>query len=67
MNFFQRILHRTPNKDKFVGKISTIIGVISTAVISTDYVKDDNAIFVLSIISIVFGGKAIYHAQKILK
>lgn len=64
MNFLERILSRTPKQHKLVGKWCTFIGFVSASILSTGYVQNEFAIFVLTVISLVFGGKALYHAQK---
>jgi hypothetical protein len=64
MNIFGRILSRTPKKDKYIGKWCTFLGVLSGTILSTGFVQNETIVFVLSVVSITLGGKALYHAQK---
>ena len=67
MNIFGRIFSRTPKQDKFVGKWCTFLGVLSATILSTGYVTNEFLVFALTVMSIMFGGKALYHAQKTIK
>lgn len=64
MNIFSRIISRTPKKDKVVGKWCTFLGVLSGTILSTGFVQNETIVFVLTIVSITLGSKALYHAQK---
>ena len=67
MNIFGRIFSRTPKQDKYIGKWCTGLGVLSATILSTGYVTDEFLVFSLTVLSIMFGGKALYHAQKTTK
>ena len=64
MGMIERILEKTPRKDKRRGKIATVIGTACGAVLATGLVLNPIGIIALTIGAVVFGGKAVYHAQK---
>ena len=57
MKLIERIKKRTPRKDRINGQIATTIGLIANPI----------GILCLTVGTIVFGGKALYHAQKVVK
>jgi len=67
MNIYKRIKAKTPVKDKFKGKILTVLSAISLTIVASGIIKDESLLLIFNIISILCGGKAFYHAQKVLK
>ena len=67
MNVYKRIKGKTPPNDKFKGKILTVLSAICLAITASGIIKDDSVLLVLEIITILCGGKAFYHAQRVLK
>ncbi len=62
-----RIKKRTPRKDRIKGQIATTIGSICGAVLATGLIVNPIGILCLTVGTIIFGGKALYHAQKVVK
>jgi hypothetical protein len=67
MNMIERIKKRTPRKDRIKGQIATTIGSICGAVLATGLIVNPIGILCLTVGTIIFGGKALYHAQKVVK
>jgi len=67
MNILERIKEVTPQKDKRKGKIATAIGVACGAVLATGLVVNPIGIIALTVGAAIFGGKALFHAQKVVK
>lgn len=67
MNIIDRIRKKTPAKDKFHGQVSTAIGVVCVTLLSLEIFDNKYAIAALTIGAVLFGGKSIYHAQKVKK
>lgn len=67
MNIIQRIKEKTPPKDRAVRDVAGTIGAVCGAVLATGIVVSPIGITLLTIGAVVFGGKAVYHAQKVLK
>jgi len=67
MNMIERIKKRTPRKDRIKGQIATTIGSICGAVLATGLIVNPVGILCLTVGTIIFGGKALYHAQKVVK
>lgn len=63
----ERIKKRTPRKDRIKGQIATTIGSICGAVLATGLIVNPIGILCLTVGTIIFGGKALYHAQKVVK
>jgi hypothetical protein len=63
----ERIKKRTPRKDRIKGQIATTIGSICGAVLATGLIVNPVGILCLTVGTIIFGGKALYHAQKVVK
>lgn len=61
----KRISEPTPYLDKVKGKVSTVIGVLYVALISSGVIENEMINIVLYMCVIICGGKAVYHAQKI--
>lgn len=67
MNLYKRIKGKTPPKDKFKGKILTVLSAICLAITTSGLIQDESLLLILEITTILCGGKAFYHAQKVLK
>jgi len=65
--FFKRVGSETPPRDKNHGKISTVIGTTCATVLALGLVANPIGMIALAVGATVFGGKAIFHAQKVLK
>jgi len=64
MNIIERIKSKTPVHHKRAGINSTMLGSVCAGVLATGLVTNPIGIVALTIGSIVFGGKALFHAQK---
>jgi hypothetical protein len=67
MRLIDRIRKRTPIKDRRRGRIATTIGTVCAAVLATGLVANPIGIVCLTVGAVVFGGKALFHAQKTVK
>jgi hypothetical protein len=67
MNFLKKILAPTPRQHRINGQISTAISGACTAVLSLGHIKTEEFIIALTFCAVLFGGKAVFHAQKTLK
>jgi hypothetical protein len=67
MNLIDRIKRKTPARDKLHGKISTVVGVVCVTLLSLETFEDKTVVALLTVGAVLFGGKSIYHAQKIKK
>ena len=67
MKLIERIKKRTPRKDRINGQIATTIGTVCGAILATGLIANPIGILCLTVGTIVFGGKALYHAQKVVK
>jgi hypothetical protein len=64
MKIVDRIKARTPMSHKRKGKIATAIGIACATILTLGVVTAPIGIAILSVGAAVFGGKAVYHAQK---
>lgn len=68
MNFFERLRAKTPKRDKQIGRFVTVLGTgcATTLAVATaiGFVFPPTAFVLLTIGSVVLGGKALYHGQK---
>lgn len=64
MKIVDRIKARTPMSDKRKGKTATAIGIACATILTLGVVTAPIGIAILSVGAAVFGGKAVYHAQK---
>ena len=67
MNLFERLKSRTPLSDRKKGKIATAIGVACATILTLGVVTAPIGIALLTVGAAVFGGKALFHAQKTIK
>ncbi|CAB4128024.1 hypothetical protein UFOVP104_11 [uncultured Caudovirales phage] len=67
MNIIERIKSKTPRKHKINGQISGVLGTVCATTLATGLVTNPIGIIALTVGSVIFGGKAVYHAQKVQK
>lgn len=68
MKIFRRIGEKTPKKNKIVGQITTFLGVASVVIAESGLVDNRPMLKLgLEILSVKFGGIALYNAQKVEK
>ncbi len=67
MKLIERIKSRTPRKDRINGQIATTIGTVCGAILATGLIINPIGIVCLTVGTIIFGGKALFHAQKTIK
>lgn len=67
MNIVDRIKAKTPRKHKLNGQVSTVIGTVCASVLATGLVVNPIGVITLTVGSVLFGGKALYHASKVQK
>lgn len=67
MNILKRILAPTPRQHRINGQISTAISGACTSVLSLGLIETKEFIIAFTFIAVLFGGKAVFHAQKTLK
>ena len=67
MKLIERIKSRTPLSDRKKGKIATAIGIACATILTLGVVTAPLGIALLSVGAAVFGGKALFHAQKTIK
>lgn len=67
MKIFDRIKAKTPRKDKKIGQNMTLISTVCGAVLATGLIVSPIGILGLVIVGTFCGGKALYHAQKVLR
>lgn len=67
MTFLERLKAKTPDKHKNAGQVSTVLATVSGAILSTGLVTNPIGIACLTIVTTLFGGKALYHGQKVEK
>jgi hypothetical protein len=67
MNVYKRIKGKTPPKDKIKGQFMTVLSAICLVLSASGLVKNEYINLGFEIITILCGGKAFYHAQKVLK
>ena len=68
MNIYQRIKQKTPKIHKTLGRISTMLSGLATTLLFGGYVDEYPKIkIVCVIVAFLFGGQALFHAQKVEK
>jgi hypothetical protein len=67
MKLISRIKSVTPPRDKQKRDLLGTLGVICGAILATGVVLNPIGIAALTVAAIAFGGKSVYHAQKVLK
>jgi hypothetical protein len=65
MTFLERLKAKTPEKHKGAGQVATTLATISGAILATGIVINPIGIACLTIVTALFGGKALYHGQKV--
>lgn len=64
MKLIERIKSRTPLSDRKKDKIATAIGIACATILTLGVVTAPLGITLLTVGAAVFGGKALFHAQK---
>ncbi len=64
IKLLNKIIKETPLKDKVDGIFCTNVGVACGAVLATGLIVNPVGIVLLTIGAVLFGGKALFHAQK---
>jgi len=71
MKFLDKLRAKTPDRDKKIGKLATALGTgcATTLAVGTaiGFAFPPTALLLLTIGSIILGGKALYHGQKVEK
>lgn len=68
MNMIQRIKAKTPKTHKILGRIATVLSGLATTLLFGGYVDEYPKVKILCVIvAFLFGGQALFHAQKIEK
>ena len=67
MNLYRRIKGKTPPKDKIRGKLMTVLSAVCLVVTASGVVENEYLKIAIDIVMVLSGGKAFYHAQKVLK
>jgi len=64
MRIIRKIRAKTPQRDKAIGKISTVIGTTCATILALGLVVNPVGLVALTVGSVIFGGKALFHATK---
>jgi uncharacterized protein YcfJ len=65
MGLLDRFEAPTPKKNKRIGRIFTAIGVIAGTILSAGVVTAPLGITILTVVTAVSGGVAVFHGQKV--
>jgi len=66
MNFLERIKAKTPEKNKKITQVVTILGAVSLAIAESGVVDNRPMIKIgLEVLSVKLGAIAVYNAQKV--
>lgn len=65
MNIVERFEAPTPKKNKRIGRIFTAIGVIAGTILSAGVVTAPLGVTILTIVTAVSGGVAVFNGQKV--
>ena len=65
MGLMDRFEAPTPKKNKRIGRIFTAIGVIAGTILTAGVVTSPLGITILTVVSAVSGGIAVYNGQKV--
>lgn len=63
--FFKRLRAKTPDNNKKVGKIASVIALIAGGILTAGVVTAPLGITILTVVSTVSGGVALYNGQKV--
>ncbi len=67
MGLLERLEAPTPKKNKRIGRIFTAIGVIAGTILSAGVVTAPLGITILTVVTAVSGGIAVFNGQKVEK
>lgn len=67
MDLMERFEAPTPKKNKRIGRIFTAIGVIAGTILSAGVVTAPLGVTILTIVTAVSGGVAVFNGQKVEK
>lgn len=67
MDLLERLEAPTPKKNKRIGRIFTAIGVIAGTILSAGVVTAPLGITILTVVTAVSGGIAVFNGQKVEK
>jgi hypothetical protein len=65
MDLMERLEAPTPKKNKRIGRIFTAIGVITGTILSAGVVTAPLGVTILTIVTAVSGGVAVFNGQKV--
>jgi NADH:ubiquinone oxidoreductase subunit F (NADH-binding) len=65
MGLMERLEAPTPKKNKRIGRIFTAIGVIAGTILSAGVVTAPLGVTILTIVTAVSGGVAVFNGQKV--
>jgi hypothetical protein len=65
MDLLERLEAPTPKKNKRIGRIFTAIGVIAGTILSAGVVTAPLGVTILTIVTAVSGGVAVFNGQKV--
>jgi len=65
MKLIDRIKSKTPRRNKRIGKPLGVLGTVCGAILATGLVVNPIGLVALTVGAIVFGGGAVYNAQKV--
>lgn len=66
MKFLDRIKAKTPKKNKKITQVVTVLGAVSLAIAESGLVDNRPLLKIgLEVLSVKFGGIALYNAQKV--
>jgi hypothetical protein len=63
--FFKRLNAKTPDHNKKVGRIASVIALITGSILTAGVVTAPIGITILSVVTSVSGGIAVYNGQKV--
>ena len=64
MGMIKRIFELTPEKDKRKGRLATVLSTVCGALLTAGVISNPVGVALLTVGATLFGGKALYHAQK---
>lgn len=67
MKLIKRLKAKTPRDNKRVGRIASVIALVSGSILTAGVITAPIGITILSVVSAVSGGVALYNGQKVEK
>lgn len=65
MNLIERLEAPTPKKNKVIGRIFTAIGIVAGTILSAGLITAPLGVTILTIVTAVSGGVAVFNGQKV--